>query len=157
MFSLLLAWTNFCNISRFVGVEKHQHVLFRLYFHWNSKVQQQILKFLREIIIEFTGKIFQDSDVIISVFSLDVCTQICYNGRGVANSLVPISPPNKPCDLFWLCPGDRFTALHQYTNTTVQVEWKIIYHPNNGNAYNQVTQITQLNFNWGMLGVSSDL
>ena len=40
-------------------------------------------------IIKFAGKIFQD--VIISVFSKNVCTQICYNGRGGANSLVLIS------------------------------------------------------------------
>ena len=40
-------------------------------------------------IIKFVGKIFQD--VIISVFSKNVCTQICYNGRGWANSLVLIS------------------------------------------------------------------
>ena len=33
----------------------------------------------------------------------------------------------------------------------------MIYHSNNRNAYNQVTQITPLNFNWGTLGVSSYL
>ena len=45
------------------------------------------------------------------LFSLkNVCTQICYNGRGGANSLVLISPPHKPCDLFWLCPVDCSTV-----------------------------------------------
>ena len=54
------------------------------------------------LVIKFAGKIFQD--VIISVFSINVCTQICYNGWGGANSLELISPPHKPCDLFRLCP-----------------------------------------------------
>ena len=36
---------------------------------------------------------------------IHICTQICYNGRGRANSLVLISQPHKPCDLFCLCPG----------------------------------------------------
>ena len=53
-------------------------------------------------------------------------------------------------------PGDRFTAtevFQQHANTDVPVEWKMIYHSNNRNAYNQVTQITHWNFNWGMLDV----
>ena len=77
---------------------------------------------------------------------------------GGANSLVLISPLHKPCDLFRLWPGalaifyhglwlageGRFAAtevFHQHANTDVTVEWKMIYHSNNGNAYNQVTQI----------------
>ena len=59
-----------------------------------------------------------------------------------------------------ICPGDWFTAtevFHQHANTDVPVERKMIYHWNNRIAYNQVTQITHLNFNWGMLGVSSYL
>ena len=59
-----------------------------------------------------------------------------------------------------ICPGDWFTAtevFHQHANTDVPVEWKLIYHWNNRIAYNQVTQITHFNFNWGMLGVSSYL
>ena len=54
-------------------------------------------------------------------------------------------------------PGDRFTAtevFHQHANADVPVEWKMIYHSNNRNVYNQVTQITRLDFNWGMLDVS---
>ena len=42
-----------------------------------------------------------------------------------------------------ICPGDWFTAtevFHQHANTDVPVEWKMIYHWNNRNAYNQVTQ-----------------
>ena len=59
-----------------------------------------------------------------------------------------------------ICPKDGFTAtevFHQHANTDVPVEWKMIYHWNNSVAYNQVPQITHLNFNWGMLGVSSYL
>ena len=40
---------------------------------------------------------------------------------------------------------------------TSQLSEKMIYHSNNHNAYNEVTQITHLNFNGGMLGVSSYL
>ena len=136
-------------------------------FSLRFKVLQQILKFLREInydnnLINFSlrryvlssGKIFQD--VIISVFTINVCTQLIYNGQGGTNWLVLISPPHNPCDLFWLCPEDRFTAtevFHQHANTDVPVKSKMIYHSNNSNAYNQVTQITHLNFNWGMLGI----
>ena len=59
-----------------------------------------------------------------------------------------------------ICPGDWFTAtevFHQHANTDVPGEWKMIYHWNNRIAYNQVTQIIHLNFDWGMLGVSSYL
>ena len=73
-------------------------------------------------IIKLAGKV---QDIVISVFSINVCTQICFNGRGGAYSLVLISLPHKPCDLFWLCLGDRFTTtkvLHQHANTDVPVE-----------------------------------
>ena len=76
-------------------------------------------------------------------------------GLGQIESLVLITPPHEPCDLFWLCPGDLFTAaevFHQHANTYVPVEWKMIYLWNNRN---EVTQITHLNFDWGMLDVSS--
>ena len=162
-------------------------------------------------IIKFAGKIFQD--VIISVFSKNVSTQICYNGRGGANSLVLISlgwfrclpsflrqgssathfaatqampsvltlsgrlfhgPTRATSGGYFMllrneairdveqniCTGDWFTAtevFHQHANMDVPVEWKMIYHWNNRIGYNQVTQITHLNFNWGMLGVSSYL
>ena len=117
-------------------------------FSLKFTVYPQILKFLSEIncdnnlinsarfIIKFAGKNFQD--VIIFVFSINVSTQSCYNGRGRANSWVLISPPHKPCDLYWLCPGDRFSATevsHQHANTAVPVEWKMIYYSNNRNAY----------------------
>ena len=42
-------------------------------------------------------------------FPINLYTQICYNGWGWPNSLVLISPPHKPYDLFWLA-RDRFTA-----------------------------------------------
>ena len=154
-------------------------------------------------IIKFAGKIFQD--VIISVFFKNVCTRICYNGRGGANSLELISQGwfrclpsflrkgssatqamrsvlTLPGRLFHgptratsggyfvllrkeairyveqtICPGDWSTAtevFHQHANTDVPVEWKMIYHWNDRIAYNQVTQITHLNFNWVILGVS---
>ena len=48
MFSLLLAWANFWNNSRFAGVEKH-HMLFRIYFHQNSKFTHKCYNFLKEI------------------------------------------------------------------------------------------------------------
>ena len=69
-------------------------------------------------IIKFAGKIFQD--VIISVFSINVCTQICYNGSGGAKSLVLISPPHKPCDLFWLCPGIDLLPLKYSIDMQIQ-------------------------------------
>ena len=56
----------------------------------------------------------------------------------------------------WLV-GGRFTAAEVFHQPDLPVEWKIMYYSNNRNAYNQVTQITDLNFNWGMLGVSSYL
>ena len=59
-----------------------------------------------------------------------------------------------------LAGGGSFTAaevLHQHANTYIRVELNMIYHSNNRNAYNQVTQITHFNFNWGMLDVSSYL
>ena len=49
--------------------------------------------------------------------------------------------------------GDGFTAakvFHQHANTDVPRWVTMIYHPNNRNAYNQVTPLTHLNFNWGM-------
>ena len=140
-------------------------------FPLKFKVHPQILKCLREInhdynLMNFSQRRYVLSSsllgisiyVIISVFSIHVCTQICYNGWGGANTLVLISPPHKPCDLFWLCPGDQFTAtevFHQHANTDVPVERKMIYHSNNPNGYNQVTQITRSNFNGGMLDVYS--
>ena len=59
----------------------------------------------------------------------------------------------------FLASGDGFTAakvFHQHANTDVPRWVTMIYHPNNRNAYNQVTPLTHLNFNWGMLDVSSD-
>ena len=120
----------------------------------NMYLKTTICHIIIHFIVKYAGKIFQD--VIISVFSIHICTQICYNGCGKPKSLVPISLPHKPCDLFWLA-GDQFTAaevFHQHANTDVPVEWKN-YQSNNRNAYNQVTQITHLNFNWGMLDGST--
>ena len=54
----------------------------------------------------------------------------------------------------------RFTVaevLHQHAYADVPVEWKMIYRSNNRNAYNQVTQITHLNFDWHMLDIFSYL
>ena len=99
------------------------------------------------ISIKFAGKIFQD--VTIFDFSINICAQICYSGCEGPNSLMHISPPHKSRDLFWLA-GDWFTAaevFHQHVNTDVPVEWKMIYHSNDRIAYNQVTQMTHLNFN----------
>ena len=122
---------------------------YSVYISFKFKVHTQILKLLSGLQpdelfativrfnIKFAGKIFQD--VIIPVFSLNVCPQICYNGWGGANSLVLISPPHKPYDLFWHCPGpwlfsnmasdwlvgDRFTAaevFHQHASTDAPVE-----------------------------------
>ena len=60
----------------------------------NSIISDKLFATSVRFSIKFAGKIFQD--VIISVFSKNVCTQICYNGRGGANSLVLIS-------LGWFC------------------------------------------------------
>ena len=126
VFSLLLAWATFETTVDLLVLKNIMCYIFSLKF----KVHPQILKFLREInydnnlinffakmvhFIKFAGKIFLD--VIISVFSINFCTQICYNGRGGANSLVLISPPHKPFDLFWLCPGDWFTATEVFHQT----------------------------------------
>ena len=77
---------------------------------------------------------------------------------------------------FWLAGGGRFPAseinkskmgvtqtneqsfscvLHQHAQYSVPVEWKLIYHSNNHNSYNQVTWISHLNVNWGMLDLNS--
>ena len=42
-------------------------------------------------------------------------------------------------------------ALVMYSTTNISVEWKKIYYSNNHNAYNQVTKIINLNFNWAMV------
>ena len=127
MFSLLLAWVNFSNSNRVAVVEKHHHVLFRIYFiilqssPSNSKISKRnwprlhpdkLLATTVRFIIKIAGKIFQG--VIISVFSINACTQICYNGWGGENSLVLISPPHKPYDLFWLWPGALAIFYHGF-------------------------------------------
>ena len=172
MLSLLSACENFWNNSRLPGIENiimcySVYIFIKIQsspthgkisrINWSRLHPDKLFATTVRFIIRFAGKIFQN--VIISVFSMNVCTQICYNGWGGANPLVLISPPHKPCDLFWLV-GDRFTAaevFHQHANTDVPIEWKMSYNSNDWNAYNQVTQITHLNFNWGMLGVSSYL
>ena len=134
----------------------HPQILKKMYMrNWPRLQHWWIFASTVSFIIKFAGKIFQD--IIISVFSINVCTHICYNGWGGPNSSVLISPPHKSCDLFWLVRGSIYCRRSiPPTCKYRRYSWvKNIYHPNNHNAYNQVTQITHSNSNCGMLDVSS--
>ena len=98
-------------------------------FSFKYKLHTQILKFLREInhdynLINVSLRWYVLSSSlpgrIISVISLKVCTHICYNGWGGANSLVLISPPHKPSYLFWLCPGIDLLPPEYSSNMQIQ-------------------------------------
>ena len=106
--SICWCWkTSSCVISNMFSLKFKVRPQSSTTFLREISYDNNLIKFFATIesfIIKFAGKIFQD--VIISVFSKNVCTQICYNGRGGANSVVLISLPHKPCDLFWLCPVD---------------------------------------------------
>ena len=60
---------------------------------------------------------------------------------------------------FGFAGGDDLLPPKYSTNMQIQTFQlsEVIDHSNNRDAYNQVTQITHLNFIWGMLGVSSYL
>ena len=60
-----------------------------------NKLLKQQLSCWFGFIIKFAGKIFQE--VIISVFSWNVCTQICYNGWGGVFSMVVYNPYSHRC------------------------------------------------------------
>ena len=93
-------------------------------------------------IIKFAQKIFQG--VIISVFSLNVCTQICYNGLGVANSFGTYFAATQAMRSVLALPGGSIYCRQSIPPTCKyrRPSWvkKMIYHSNNRNAYNQVTQ-----------------
>ena len=144
MFSLLLTWTNFWNNSRSAGVDKTSCVILYI-FSFKFEVHTLILKYLREMnhdcnVIKislrwyilssrFAGKIFQA--VIIFVFSLNVCTQICYDGwvGQIHWYLFCCHTSHMICfGISWVeGVGDWFTAaevFHQHANTDIPVEWK---------------------------------